>query len=114
MNVRELIEILGVGDLDAEVYVAANVEGTRGRPLATVEDARRRGGPRVCLLTHLAGKARRIEIDKPSIASDPSDGLPLAAWGNGWHTIEAADVLPAAPAANDRSLMPNAQGPTHG
>jgi len=48
MNVRELIEILGVGDLDAEVYVAANVEGTRGRPLATVEDARRRGGPRVC------------------------------------------------------------------
>jgi len=111
MTVRELIEVLSAGDLDAEVYLATNREATLARPVEAAEDVLvvRRGRPAplagrtACVLTR-CGPHYRV------VYPEPPDGLPLAAWGYGRHTIEAADVLPAAPAANAQGPMPNAQG----
>ena len=84
MNVRELIEVLGAGDLDAEVYVAADGLGERGRPVETVEDVRLAlTDTPVCLLMYGVRPPRALCW--PVVP----DGLPLGAWGNGRRVIEA-------------------------
>jgi len=70
VNVRELIDVLGAGDLDAEVYVTG--DGRTFRPLAFVDE--------VLPDDPVAVRARFGEVRPPAVVFWPADAEEEANW----------------------------------